>query len=1065
MSRPIPRRLRLEWGVEPLSPLAERHRALEAPPPLKLARSAPLDSVVRDLKRYVRGEISGTSFLVSGHRGSGKTTLVHGALEEVLRWSMRQGLTRPLVVRINGPDLFRKTAPAEGEAEELPHTQVLKELAKSLARAVSDEYIASLHRNIDKRRDELGEVQFQRFRQMVVQLQLTLGGVVTLTEMEGLWRELDLLESGVVLSRDRRVGGGEEILTLWQTQEIYHQIAGKRTVSDRIDQKNEQKRTETTNLSLALDKVLPSFWALLTGSLAGAGLRLSGEDPLLAGTGALLTALLAAVTINLSSLRSFSIVRKREYLFEPDSGPRSLPRLLSRLVERLHRIGLAPVFVVDELDKVDGLDAGMHALIRQLKSFISERSCFFFLTEPGYFERLAQLSEGGEYPAAHTYFGRRVFVSYTPDDLRKWMGQLMPLAAAEVVADKILTRFQQVAAAVLPKHTAPTVDLSGVATEEVVERYVTALNPDNADVRSQLSQRLDHELSEVLQQQQRPHRAALDSWKHLLLYRSRQHFGDLARILRSLQNDDGTIAAPAAPTDRAFCRMLAQVGLEQAMIVVLGHYPERRWRQIGLDALYHPLGQWEAGGRVFDASQQGAREWAEKNGLSASAPRIIVRLRQAMADHLARPTSLQPTPGIRGNVSEQDALLVDLGDGRYRWRVTADGSPTPEEQAARITDNLGAERERIRGFVDALESWPGIDPVFLSEQVGLLPRRPDWSEVESALIAESPSKRERAVLTRFDAQLTERHTAIALALTWAAVLDPLQSASDFPRVLQVVNRAHRFEERSVEEIEDRLRLSRIRIQGWFPAEAAWDAVEALLEQSATLSSLSTPLVTLREDMQVWLDSLAEFSVEDTLWSEHRTRLEQYLERPGQPLAIPPMSWLICRLQRREAAYLLRLDPAEMSIREWSRAFLHSRAEPERIGWLSGMALRALRAPANIRDVVLVVRWKNHRIGSERPGAWPALVLEVDESMPAGALEGVPIRSWMLEVSAEESTTSIEQRRGRLVNTLTIQARGALFADIGQAPKGWAKMLLTTQLLMQPDSVAEAMEQWQAVVPG
>ncbi|MFT5681023.1 MAG: hypothetical protein ACI8RZ_001929 [Myxococcota bacterium] len=1049
-------RMRLEWGVDPLSPLAEQQRNLDAPPPLKLARSGPLESVIRDLKRYVRGEVSGTSFLVSGHRGSGKTTMVHGAIEAVLRFSMRQGLTRPLVVRINGPDLFL----AEAKDDEPPHARVLKELAKSLARAVCDEYIASLHRHTLRSRDALGEDRFQELRQMIVQLQLTLGGVVTLPEMEGLWEQLGVLDSGVILPRSSPVGGAEEILTLWQTQEVYHQIAGVRTVTDRIDQKNQRERTIKTALNTTLDKLLPSFWGLLTGALAGAGLRVAGEDALLSATGALLTALLAAVTLNISSLSSFSITRKREYSFVPESGPAALPRLLSRLVERLHRVGLAPVFVVDELDKVDGLDTNMHALIRQLKSFISERSCFFFLTEPGYFERLAQQSEGGAYPAAHTYFGRRVFVSYTPDDLRAWIRRILPLSEKSVPVSELGERFQETAAAVLDGPV-EKVDLSGVSPEAAVQVFVNAVGAGAQ--RIQLEQRLSQDLTELLHQRQRPQRNQLAAWSHLLLYRSRQHFGDLTRILRALQDDDGTIPTPDPPSDRAFCRILAQVALEQAMIAVLGAQPHRRWRQIALDALYHPLNRWEAGEPFLDVSLAAAREWSEKRGLSPTAPAIIARLRAHMAQLLLTPTALVTVPGIRGAVSADDALLVALGEDRYRWRVTADGLPAPEESAA-DTDDLDARIERIRAFVDALEAWPGVDPVFLTEQAGLLPHRPGWSEVEAALVTEVPSERDIAVLTRFDAHLTERRRALSLALTWATVLDALQSTSNIVRVLRTMERAWRFEEHTVAELEDLLRLSRLRVQGWFPAEATWEAVESVLAANGPLHTITEPARALRGEMQAFLDSLAEFSVEGELWAALRQRVEQHLDRPEQPTPVAPISWIICRLQRREVAWLLRLSPEKMSAREWSRAYLFGTVHAE-MGWLAGLSLRAIRDQANIRELVVVVRWKNRRIGDEPPGRWPAIVVELDEDIPAGALDGLPISRWMLEVSGEESADAITARRSRLASQLGLKAAVALFADVEQAPKGWGKMLLATPLLIRPSTVSEAMEQWETFPTG
>jgi Flp pilus assembly CpaF family ATPase len=41
--------------------------------------------LVHELRRYCSREIAGRSFLIAGHRGAGKTTLVSSALEALLR--------------------------------------------------------------------------------------------------------------------------------------------------------------------------------------------------------------------------------------------------------------------------------------------------------------------------------------------------------------------------------------------------------------------------------------------------------------------------------------------------------------------------------------------------------------------------------------------------------------------------------------------------------------------------------------------------------------------------------------------------------------------------------------------------------------------------------------------------------------------------------------------------------------------------------------------------------------------------------------------------------------------
>ena len=87
----------------------------------------------RELLGYVRQELAGRSLLIAGHRGSGKTSLVHRAVDEVGRELIEEamtssgaipahGLQRPIIVKVHGPSLFKVALPptAEGCAAQQP---------------------------------------------------------------------------------------------------------------------------------------------------------------------------------------------------------------------------------------------------------------------------------------------------------------------------------------------------------------------------------------------------------------------------------------------------------------------------------------------------------------------------------------------------------------------------------------------------------------------------------------------------------------------------------------------------------------------------------------------------------------------------------------------------------------------------------------------------------------------------------------------------------------------------------------------------------------------------------
>src|SRR6185312_7095483 len=98
--------------IESTEPLTAAARAADEPPPL--VESDEFRLLHDELARYCRQEVNGRSFLISGHRGSGKTTIVSHAFERVLRefessirdLTANERLLRPLLVTLHGPSLL-----------------------------------------------------------------------------------------------------------------------------------------------------------------------------------------------------------------------------------------------------------------------------------------------------------------------------------------------------------------------------------------------------------------------------------------------------------------------------------------------------------------------------------------------------------------------------------------------------------------------------------------------------------------------------------------------------------------------------------------------------------------------------------------------------------------------------------------------------------------------------------------------------------------------------------------------------------------------------------------------
>ena len=148
---------------------------------------------------------------------------------------------------------------------------------------------------------------------------------------------------------------------------ISGEFSGKRTEEGALTRKAEAgASSEGKDLTTAL-------LTLLTGGLVGTGLQASGQVS--AATAALLGvlgALGAAVTLKVSTSRTLTRIQSWQSTFIPDLRAETLDRVLPVMLERLRDAGLYPVFLVDELDKVEPLSERLLKLVRHLKKLVAE---------------------------------------------------------------------------------------------------------------------------------------------------------------------------------------------------------------------------------------------------------------------------------------------------------------------------------------------------------------------------------------------------------------------------------------------------------------------------------------------------------------------------------------------------------------------------------------------------------------------------------------------------------------------------------------------------------------------
>jgi hypothetical protein len=146
--------------------------------------------------------------------------------------------------------------------------------------------------------------------------------------------------------------------------------------------------------------------------------RSSRADALKSTLAGIAAAIAAAVTLNYTSTRTATQSESEGEDFTWDTSLGSLDRHLPSLIRRILDAGLAPIFVIDELDKVENLEALMRQVIPYLKQIATERAFFCFLTDRKYFETVRN---SGLSDPESTFFSLRIFTAIDAQSLRKYI--------------------------------------------------------------------------------------------------------------------------------------------------------------------------------------------------------------------------------------------------------------------------------------------------------------------------------------------------------------------------------------------------------------------------------------------------------------------------------------------------------------------------------------------------------------------------------------------------------------------------------------------------------------------
>src|SRR5262249_40435064 len=113
-----------------------------------------------------------------------------------------------------------------------------------------------------------------------------------------------------------------------------------------------------------------------------------------------------------------------DYTFIADRSLQTLERDLPLVIERVRAAGLAPIFLIDELDKVSGTSNVIDRIIGRLKNLTTDYGFFCFLTGREYYDEIELKVTTEAFPNEHTYFSHRLLVLYRPSELSTFVRQL-----------------------------------------------------------------------------------------------------------------------------------------------------------------------------------------------------------------------------------------------------------------------------------------------------------------------------------------------------------------------------------------------------------------------------------------------------------------------------------------------------------------------------------------------------------------------------------------------------------------------------------------------------------------
>ncbi|MCB9525965.1 MAG: hypothetical protein H6702_21700 [Myxococcales bacterium] len=377
--------------------------------PAARARSDVYEDLVGELVRYIDDKGRGKSLLLGGPRGAGKTTAVQDAARRANRECRAAEL---LLVELPAPLLNGALDPGAADAPD----------AGSLLKGLAVGLFDALHlRTVDRFIERLGQGRpvGDDEAELIAQLSVELGRAPSLGRLRSLWEAAGVLRSGVFPDDPRFEGqGAMEVAALWSTTQVHLMATGKleQTLADQASADRQVDARLDSKVSGS--QILNPLLGTLAAAFAGYEVAHGGRG-VLAALVAVLTGVATTTALNLTVVRTLKQREERTVKFTPDTGTPALARHLPQVIKRLNEAGLRPVFLIDEIDKLDDPVGWLDALGDSIKSLLTHSAFFVFLVDQRAYEALEARAVAEPFGKLHSRFTKRAFLTYAPAEFRR----------------------------------------------------------------------------------------------------------------------------------------------------------------------------------------------------------------------------------------------------------------------------------------------------------------------------------------------------------------------------------------------------------------------------------------------------------------------------------------------------------------------------------------------------------------------------------------------------------------------------------------------------------------------